>query len=392
MNDSNINVTVPLTIRAAYGLGMRPVIMNNEPDESTRVVFDIFDSLHLDGIEIDGQAGTDFNAKYLLRIRHGSSDSVKTSTVLKVTNSFLHDVIAGSDGNFLRQYTETLVDSVIVRNSILSGSGKEGLRIKDESSERKDMGFYNVEYFEVSNTTMYDTKQAAIYVYGGDTDPATPEPEFIVDRLTCYNCGHGNGRAVWARDIQAATITNSIFSNSTINAEGFSVRVYGDSKLNHNNFFMVSPLVLSENATSENQTELDPMFADAENKDFSLPGDSPLVTGGTDGLGLGDMRWIVVREDLVDGETPDAEGMLGANYPNPFSFETTIPYSVDKPGRVKLEVFDLLGRRVAQVLDDVQGAGDYTAVLTMDEHAAGTYFYTLTVGDRSERRMLVMAR
>ncbi len=391
MNDSNINVTVPLTIRAAAGLATRPVIANNEVDESTRVVFDIFDSLHLDGIEIDGQAGTDFNAKYLLRIRHGSSESVKTSTVLKVTNSFLHDVIAGSDGNFLRQYTETLVDSIIVRNSILSGSGKEGLRIKDESSERPNMGFYNVGYFEVSNTTMYDTRQAAIYVYGGDTDSATPEPEFIVDRLTCYNCGHGNGRAVWPRDIQAATVTNSIFANSKMDGD-FSVRLYGDSKMDHNNFFMVSEVVLSGNSTSENQTDLDPMFSDPENNDYSLSGSSPLVTAGTDGLGIGDMRWIVVRDDIVDGETPEKDSMLGANYPNPFVSETSIPYAVSAPGRVTLEVFDLLGRRVAQVLDQVQTTGDYTVTLMMDEHAAGTYFYTLSVGDRSERRMLVLAR
>ena len=83
LNDEQINVRVPITVRAAAGLAERPVVKNNEPDEDSRVVFRIYDSLHLDGIEIDGQAGTDFNAKYLLRISHTSSDSVNTSTVLE---------------------------------------------------------------------------------------------------------------------------------------------------------------------------------------------------------------------------------------------------------------------------------------------------------------------
>lgn len=299
LTDSNINITFPVTIRAADGLNERPVIKHNNAEVSTRVIFEVFNSLHLDGVEIDGQAGTDFNAKYLLRIREANSggDSLAAATVLKVTNSYLHDVVDGGDGNFLRQYAYTRVDSVIFRNSILSGSGKEGIRIKDESSERKDFGFYNVNYFEVSNTTIANTKQSAVYVYGGDADPATPEPEFIVDRLTCHNCGGfettgtGNGRAIWPRDVQAAKITNSIIANSVVNDEAWSVNLAGTSSISHSNLFMVSPIVLGGESTQEAISEIDPKFANPDMLDFTLPMDSPLQTMGTDGTGIGDMRW-----------------------------------------------------------------------------------------------------
>lgn len=392
LNDSDINVRVPLIIRAADGLDERPVIMNNEPDEDTRVVFDIFESLHLDGIEIDGQAGTDYNAKYLLRIRHSGSDSVNASSVLKVTDSYIHDVVAGSDGNFLRQYTETFMDSVIFRNSILSGSGKEGLRLKDEVDARRDMGFYSVGYFEVSNTTIANTKRSAIYVYGGDTDPATPEPEFVVDRLTCYNCGWDNGRAIWPRDVQNATITNSIIANSKEDAD-WSVNLYGNSTISYSDTFMVAPVRLGGDSKAENMYDVDPEFADPENLDFTLPMGSSLRTAGSDGMGIGDMRWLAGPTAVEEYVIPEEiEGLLGQNYPNPFRDQTTIPYRIATDGHITMELYDVLGRRVASLKEGHQVAGEHTVTVSMRNRAPGTYFYVLRVDGRSEWGTLVLTR
>ena len=402
LTDSNINITVPVTIRAAAGLDERPVIKHSEVI-STAVIFEIWNSLHLDGVEIDGQAGTEYNAKYLLRIRpqNDAGDLVlDPATVLKVTDSYLHDVIDGGDGNFLRQYAYTLVDSVIFRNSILSGSGKEGIRIKDESSERKDFGFFNVNYFEVSNTTIANTKQSAVYVYSGDTDPATPEPEFIVDHLTCYNCGGletgagtGNGRAIWPRDMQSAVITNTILANSAADKD-WSVNLTGTSSISHSNVFMVSPIQLGGSSTQEAISEIDPGFADPDMLDFTLPADSPLLTMGTDGMGIGDMRWIT-SSVAIEEDTPipsETDIVLDQNYPNPFNTETTIPYHLSRDGHVTLEVFDLLGRSVARLKDGYDSAGSYSVSLSMQQQGAGTYFYRLTVDGESTWRKLVVVK
>lgn len=387
LNDDRMDITIPLTIRAAAGLDERPVIKNNEADESTRVVFEVLNSLHLDGIEIDGQAGTDFNAKYLLRVR-GEVDS---SAVIKVTNSYLHDVVAGSDGNFLRQYPGTFADSLIFRNSILSGSGKEGIRTKDEET---DSGLFNVKYFEVSNTTIANTRASAIYVYSGDTDPATPEPEVIVDRLTCYNCGHSNGRAIYPRGVQTARITNSIIANSLVDEERWSVNLTGTSSISHSNLFMVSKIQLGGSSTQEAISEIDPEFANPEMLDFTIPASSPLRTMGTDGMGIGDMRWmpstVAIEEDTpIPSET---DIVLDQNYPNPFNSETTIPYRLGRDGHVTLEVFDLLGRSVARLKDAYDTAGSYSVTLSMQQQGAGTYFYRLTVDGESTWRKLVVVK
>ena len=381
LNDERIDILFPLTIRAATGVSARPVIMNNEPDESTRVVFEILASLHLDNVEIDGQAGTDFNAKYLLRIRNGSSMDVDSSMVLKVTNSYLHDVVAGSDGNFLRQYAGTFADSVIFRNSILDNSGKEGLRIKDESYGG---GLYNVQYFEVSNTTVANTKRASLYVSAGDADAATPDPEFVVDHLTCYNCGWDNGRAIWPRGIQNAMITNSIIAHSKEDAE-FSVKLDGSSTISYSDTFMVAPVVLNGSTTATDMYDVDPEFGDPENLNFYIPMASSIRTLGSDGMGIGDMRWISGVTSVEPRDLPvEPTRMLGQNYPNPFRVETTIPYRVDQGGHVTLEVYDILGRRVTRLYDGDQPEGDYSVTFSMPDAAAGTYIYRLRVNDRAE--------
>ena len=392
LNDSDINVRVPLTIRAAAGVTERPVIKNNEPDESTRVVFDIFKSFHLDNVEIDGQAGTDLNAKYILRIRNSGSDLVDSSAVVKITNSYIHDVVAGSDGNFLRQYTETYVDSVIFKNSILVNSGKEGIRIKDESSDRPDMGYYNVGNFVVDNTTIANTNRAAIYVYAGDTDPATPGPTFLVNHLTCYMCGYNNGRAIWARGIHDAVVTNSIIANSKEDAD-WSVSLEGDSRIEHSDTFMVAPVRLLGDAVADMMYDVDPEFGDPDNMDFSIPVTSTLRTLGTNMNGIGDLRWIHGITSTEPEELPiEPTRLLGQNYPNPFQVHTTIPYRVEASGYVTLEVFDLLGRRVARLVAEPQPAGTYHVDVSMPHRAMGTYYYRLTIDGITEWRSFVVAR
>ena len=76
--------------------------------------------------------------------------------------------------------------------------------------------------------------------------------------------------------------------------------------------------------------------------------------------------------------------VLTQNHPNPFSGRTTIRYALAQPGAVTLEVFDLVGRRVATLLDDtVQPAGEQA--VRWDAAAglpSGLYVYRLTVDGR----------
>ena len=393
LNDDQVNIEVALTIRAAAGLDEKPVIQNNEADESTRVVFRIYDDLTLHGIEIDGQAGTDLQAKYLLRIDDNDDGSglQANGLNLKVYDSYLHDVVVGGDGNFLRQYALTLADSVIFRNVVMDNSGKEGIRIKDESSDNKAKGIHNVNYFEVSNSTISNTKADGIYVDGGDEDENTPEPKFLVDGLTCFNCGYGNGRAIFPRNILNAKIVNSILAHSNADTEG-SVLIEGNSSITHSNLFEVSPIKLSSGAKMSDILMVDPMFADTSKGDFTLPANSPLLTASSKGGAIGDPQWVMGATASEDEIVLPTQMTLGQNYPNPFYGRTAIPYRIDEPGTATVEVFDILGRRVTSVTGAHNAAGEYVVDISLEGHAAGLYVYRLRVDDRVQHRTLTLLK
>ena len=91
---------------------------------------------------------------------------------------------------------------------------------------------------------------------------------------------------------------------------------------------------------------------------------------------------------------------LHQNYPNPFNPTTTIAYTIgaaDGTARTTLDVFNLLGRRVVRLVDEVQSPGTYTVVWDGRDAggsrvATGVYLYRLTHGDRSQTRKMVLLK
>ena len=74
---------------------------------------------------------------------------------------------------------------------------------------------------------------------------------------------------------------------------------------------------------------------------------------------------------------------LGSNYPNPFNPATVIPYRLQQPMSVRLEVFNVLGQHIATLVDGQQSAGLHTARWDGTNEsgqavAAGMYLYRLT--------------
>ena len=101
---------------------------------------------------------------------------------------------------------------------------------------------------------------------------------------------------------------------------------------------------------------------------------------------------------LVSGVSADAEVAIpdafqvDGNYPNPFSTVTRIRYALPSPAPVRLEIFDVLGRDVALIVDENQEAGWHDAVFTSDALPAGLYIYRITAGSFTETRTMVLIR
>jgi len=89
--------------------------------------------------------------------------------------------------------------------------------------------------------------------------------------------------------------------------------------------------------------------------------------------------------------TPQKYSLL-QNYPNPFNPSTQISYQVPNNSRVSLKVFDLLGREVAVLVNEVKPAGTYTATFNANDIPSGVYFYRLRSGSFTETKRLVLLK
>jgi TQXA domain-containing protein len=81
---------------------------------------------------------------------------------------------------------------------------------------------------------------------------------------------------------------------------------------------------------------------------------------------------------------------LSQNYPNPFNPVTTISFSVPKQDFVSLKVYNVLGKEVALLVNDVKAAGIYDISFDASKLASGVYFYKLETSSFSDvKRMIV---
>ena len=83
---------------------------------------------------------------------------------------------------------------------------------------------------------------------------------------------------------------------------------------------------------------------------------------------------------------------LRGNFPNPFNIATTIIFSTPSDGPVRIELFDVLGRRVRVVISETLPAGTHRIALDSRTLAPGAYFYVLISGPILEIRPLCFVK
>jgi len=99
-----------------------------------------------------------------------------------------------------------------------------------------------------------------------------------------------------------------------------------------------------------------------------------------------------VPGDEEDSDLPTVVE-LQQNYPNPFNPVTTINYSIPEQSRVRLEVFDVLGRKVATLLDgENKTAGRYSVRFDARNLASGMYIYRLQAGNKTITKKLTLIK
>jgi len=80
------------------------------------------------------------------------------------------------------------------------------------------------------------------------------------------------------------------------------------------------------------------------------------------------------------------------NYPNPFNPITTIEFDVPKQSQVKLQIFNILGQKVATLVNDEYRTGRYKLQFNADGLASGVYFYKIIAGDFVQIKKMILLK
>ena len=166
----------------------------------------------------------------------------------------------------------------------------------------------------------------------------------------------------------------------------------------------------------DSNISIDPLFRDPDNGDFHLmatycgdPFDSPCIDIGHPGIldtilncnwGLGDERSDMGAysggEEAVNIDEPNISVpqviSLSQNYPNPFNATTTIKYDLPYQSHVTIEIYDVLGRKAASLIDRQLAAGYHKAIWQADGFSSGMYFYKITAGEYNQTEKMVLLK
>lgn len=94
--------------------------------------------------------------------------------------------------------------------------------------------------------------------------------------------------------------------------------------------------------------------------------------------------------DVTEEDIPQ-EHVLYPNYPNPFNPQTTIPYTLSENTEVRLTVYDLTGRKISVLVDEIQPAGRHEVYFYGESLPSGLYLYRIDAGGRQiSRKMLLI--
>ena len=83
---------------------------------------------------------------------------------------------------------------------------------------------------------------------------------------------------------------------------------------------------------------------------------------------------------------------LKQNFPNPFNPSTTISYFIPQRSFVFLKIYDVLGKEVRILVNEEQPAGYYNIDWNAEYLNAGVYYYTISAGELSETKKMILLK
>ncbi|MCX7876470.1 MAG: T9SS type A sorting domain-containing protein [Melioribacteraceae bacterium] len=135
--------------------------------------------------------------------------------------------------------------------------------------------------------------------------------------------------------------------------------------------------------------------------DCAFPKTVPAYYSAERGFPAGDLNWFPALKSIwekggsVDVETHDeipVEYSLEQNYPNPFNPTTTISFVIPKSGLTTLSVYNLIGEKIATIVNENLNAGHHEFSFNAQNLPSGIYFYKLESGSFSQTKKMILMK
>jgi hypothetical protein len=105
------------------------------------------------------------------------------------------------------------------------------------------------------------------------------------------------------------------------------------------------------------------------------------------------LKWFGIVTDVNETGNPlPTEFSISQNYPNPFNPTTAITYTIPEVSRVTLKVYDILGEEVATLVNEDKSVGNYVAYFDASKLASGMYIYTITAGQYTASKKMMLLK
>jgi subtilisin family serine protease len=349
-----------------------------------------FIPLGFEGYKLDRDSNDMFEGALIIGVDSAHVSDCAKNIAQEPDNDFAvipgGSIVSSSPGNHADQETVAFFDDSYAENPI-------GLTVRQKTfgwADPPNDKFIIMEYI-ITNTSGMDVNGIRIGLY------------FDWD-ITAWNRNHGSfipddnlGYLCWSADGDSADFRGV----KILNSEGL---------INHRVYFAPSETYGSRFHEGRKYQGL----SDNSQGTFSTPGDVAHMTatglfnladGQSDTAAfaiVGGRDWNEFMEvttwaeqkysdlptDIDDntGQPLPSAFTLSRNYPNPFNPATTFSYSIPKAGRVRVNVYDLLGRTVTTLADQIMPAGTHQVIWDGHDYqgkpaASGIYFYQVKFDD-----------
>ena len=95
---------------------------------------------------------------------------------------------------------------------------------------------------------------------------------------------------------------------------------------------------------------------------------------------------------VEDENRPVKEYYLQQNYPNPFNPSTKINFGLKKAGNVEVTIYNILGNKIATLLNGFKSAGNHSVIFDAAKFSSGVYLYRIVTNEFVQTRKMILEK